>query len=104
MIKTLIKKCNNNVIESITVTGHANAGKFGNDLICAGVTAIMIGALNALELLADKSVNLKVLDNEMIIKVLKKEDLELQRMLLFIKIQLQTIEVQYPKNLKIMEE
>lgn len=92
------------MIELITVTGHANAGKFGNDLVCAGVTAIMTGALNALDSLMGESVDLKVLDNEMIIKVLKKENLELQKMLLFVKIQLQTIEVQYPKNLKIMEE
>ncbi|WP_338983072.1 ribosomal-processing cysteine protease Prp [Spiroplasma endosymbiont of Othius punctulatus] len=103
MIKTLIKE-RNNIIESINVSGHANAGKYGNDLVCAGVTAIMNGALNALDTLVGECVDLKVLDNEIIIKVLKKENVEVQRLLLFLKIQLKTIEVQYPKNLNIMEE
>lgn len=29
-----------------TATGHANSNKYGRDLVCAGVSAIIMGALN----------------------------------------------------------
>ena len=36
-------------IESILIKGHANCGDYGKDLVCAGVSAVSVGALNALE-------------------------------------------------------
>ena len=35
-------------IKSIIVDGHANSGTYGNDLICAAVSAIITGGANAL--------------------------------------------------------
>ncbi len=34
---------------SLLIKGHANTGDYGKDLVCAGVSAVSIGALNALE-------------------------------------------------------
>jgi len=36
-------------IESLLIKGHANSGDYGKDLVCAGVSAVSVGALNALE-------------------------------------------------------
>ncbi|ARU92078.1 hypothetical protein SCLARK_001578 [Spiroplasma clarkii] len=89
-------------IQLIEITGHAEAGEFGNDLVCAGITAIVSGALNGLDLLHHSKVKLTVLENQIIIKVIK-QDSDLQKLLQFLLIQLQTINVQYPKNFAIEE-
>lgn len=47
MIDVIIKKRNKN-ISSIHISGHANSGEHGTDLVCAGVSACSVGVLNAL--------------------------------------------------------
>lgn len=34
-------------IASFTISGHANAGPYGYDIVCAAVSALSIGAVNA---------------------------------------------------------
>ncbi|TMV52912.1 ribosomal-processing cysteine protease Prp [Paenibacillus mesophilus] len=36
-------------IEAFTVTGHAFYGKPGHDIVCAGVSAVTVGTVNAVE-------------------------------------------------------
>lgn len=36
-------------LESIDIKGHAESGPYGKDLVCAAVSAIAIGSLNALD-------------------------------------------------------
>lgn len=36
-------------IEAFTVTGHAYYGKPGHDIVCAGVSAVTVGTVNAVE-------------------------------------------------------
>lgn len=40
-----------NRIDSFTLSGHANAGPYGHDLVCAGVSAVAFGTENAVETL-----------------------------------------------------
>jgi len=47
MITVTITK-SNKIIESIEVKGHANSGTYGNDLVCAAISAIITGGANAL--------------------------------------------------------
>ncbi|MBY7143261.1 ribosomal-processing cysteine protease Prp [Virgibacillus sp. NKC19-3] len=37
----------NNLITAFQITGHADSGPYGYDLVCAGVSAVSIGAVNA---------------------------------------------------------
>ncbi|QGS51689.1 ribosomal-processing cysteine protease Prp [Spiroplasma tabanidicola] len=92
----------NENIKKVTVSGHAEADNYGNDLVCAGITAIISGTLNGLDQLYKKDVELIVLENEIVI-IVKKDSKDLQKILIFLLIQLQTIEIQYPKNFKIEE-
>lgn len=39
----------NNKILSFEVKGHAKSAPYGQDLVCAGVSAVTLGGLNALE-------------------------------------------------------
>lgn len=41
----------NHLIQSITVTGHADSDVYGHDLVCAIVSGIMTGLCNAMDIL-----------------------------------------------------
>ncbi|QEH61584.1 ribosomal-processing cysteine protease Prp [Spiroplasma chinense] len=101
MVKAKIKY-NDDSIMKIEVSGHANAGDYGNDLVCAGITAIVSGALNGLDQMHNKDVDLNVDDNVITI-IVKNDSIELQKILQFLLFQLETIEFQYQKNFKIEE-
>ena len=47
MIKVLVKQ-NNNQIVNLSITGHADSGEYGKDLVCAGVSTVGIWAMNML--------------------------------------------------------
>lgn len=47
MIDITINKTDSGVIESFTISGHALFANHGNDIVCAGVSAVSIGAINA---------------------------------------------------------
>lgn len=46
MIKVTVYR-NNNQIKSFELSGHADSGPYGFDLVCAGVSAVSFGAVNA---------------------------------------------------------
>lgn len=47
MILVTITKTNN-LIKEIIVKGHANSNKYNKDLVCAGVSSIVSGTINAI--------------------------------------------------------
>lgn len=101
MVKVEIIR-NQNLIQNIKVWDHAASGEYGFDLVCAGVSAIMIGALNAFDSL-ELPVELSMDPSPMIqIKWLKPHDK--QQMMDIIFIQLKTIEEQYSEFIKITEK
>ncbi|WNC16716.1 ribosomal-processing cysteine protease Prp [Brevibacillus brevis] len=55
MVTVNVQRNEQNEIEVITMTGHANAGKHGSDLVCAAVSAVSLGLINAADLLLGKS-------------------------------------------------
>lgn len=52
MIQVTIERANNRII-SFEMSGHANSGPYGYDLVCAGASAVSIGMLNAVMELCD---------------------------------------------------
>lgn len=47
MIKVFVKEKQQQILE-VEVSGHADSAKYGNDLICAGVTIACMGIANTL--------------------------------------------------------
>ncbi len=96
----------NHVIRKIKVTGHAQSGPVGHDLICAAVSAIATGALNALVETQNENVHLIYREGEdalIEINVLESNE-SLQTALRFMIYQLKTVEDSHPKNIRIKEE
>lgn len=49
MIQINIIRSSNQLIESVTISGHAEYDEPGKDIVCAGVSAVTFGAANAVE-------------------------------------------------------
>ncbi|MBC5637590.1 ribosomal-processing cysteine protease Prp [Ornithinibacillus sp. BX22] len=52
MIKITVYR-DNNQIKTFELSGHAESGPYGYDLVCAGVSAVSFGAVNAVLELTD---------------------------------------------------
>ncbi|WP_270179443.1 ribosomal-processing cysteine protease Prp [Alkalihalobacillus sp. CinArs1] len=53
MIRFKVKRDSHDRIISFSLSGHADAGPHGYDIVCAGVSAVTFGAVNAIESLCD---------------------------------------------------
>lgn len=92
MIK-VIYEVNDDRYLSMQVSGHADAGEYGKDLICASVSSIMFGFMNALDAL-NEEVEIKQLKNKIIINNHSNSN-KVQDYFELVMTQLKTIEVSY---------
>jgi len=90
------------LITSLVVSGHANSGEYGHDLVCAGVSAVVIGGLNALESHKDFTIDIK--DGLASVKASTLPSARDQIVLSTIVTSLLTIEQNYRKYIKISQE
>lgn len=97
MIKINIKQ------NTITIKGHAEYDKYGQDIVCASVSSIITTTVNNMHSI-DKD-SFKYIDNgkEVIIKLIKENDIILKLFNNLI-ILLKSLEKDYKKNIKIESE
>jgi uncharacterized protein YsxB (DUF464 family) len=86
------------VYQMMKVTGHANSAPYGEDLVCAAVSAVMTGGINALDLTA---AHVKNMDGLSEIQVKDNQSSKNQSVYEVLSIQLQTIAEAHPKFVKI---
>ena len=55
MIQAFFKRNNKEDIVSFEVTGHAESGPYGSDIVCAAVSALVIGTTNSISALSGVS-------------------------------------------------
>ncbi|MEG0264343.1 MAG: ribosomal-processing cysteine protease Prp [Erysipelotrichaceae bacterium] len=92
------------LIKKIEISGHAQAANKGEDLVCAGVSSIGIGTLNALDLLSKNTCECSIQEACIHILVKDMEDKRTQIILQTMLIQLSTMEERYSKNIKIKKQ
>ena len=108
MIKIKFIKRNNNFL-SFEISGHANNGKYGEDIVCAAVSATSTMILNGLiEVMGLKfhydyrdgyiNCDLSKLD------IVELNDISLQNTLNILYIFLKELAITYPKNIKFYTE
>ena len=51
-------------ISEFTLTGHAEAGPYGSDIVCSAVSALAISTVNSLDALAGVTPNIETNDSE----------------------------------------
>ena len=99
MIKIVIKRdVSSQKITSIEVKGHANSDVYGHDLVCAAVTSVMTGGMNAL---LDKEYDFKLEEGHIYVKALDLPSDYDSVVLRTIEIQLKTIEESNGKHVRI---
>ena len=100
MIKINLKY-NNNLIDSINISGHANFDVYGKDIVCASVSSIVITSVNAIIRLNSDSISYDD-SNGLSISILKHNDITdtlIDNMVSLLK----DLEKQYKKNIIIKE-
>jgi len=97
----IIKK--DNVIESITFIGHANYDDYGQDIVCAAVSATYLCTVNGILNLNKDSID--VISNKDLQKiiVLKKDNVTISLLENMINC-LESLKEQYPKNINLDKE
>ena len=93
-------------IVRMTVRGHAQSARKGEDLVCASVSSITTGALNALDILVHDACELKLTKgNDPVIDIIVKEgtNTDVQHILKAVLIQLKTLAVAQEKYVHIQE-
>ena len=65
-------------LKSLTVSGHANFDKYGKDIVCAGVSAVVTGGINALE---SEIENIKIINDYSMYKEVNNYKLEANKIL-----------------------
>jgi uncharacterized protein len=109
MIKVTVYR-DNNRITSFELSGHAESGPYGYDLVCAGVSAVSFGAVNAVLELTDIDLAIEqgseggylrvTIPNSVDTEVKEKVQLLFEGMI----VSLQTIERDYSQFIKIQSK
>ena len=89
-------------ISSLIVSGHANSGEYGKDLVCAAVSAVVIGGLNSIT--SHQHYSIEVREGFVSIKAIQLQNETDKIVLNTILVSLHTIEQNYRKYIKISEE
>ncbi|WP_257346304.1 ribosomal-processing cysteine protease Prp [Pseudalkalibacillus decolorationis] len=105
MITVNIKRKQQKVM-SFTLTGHAESGPYGHDLVCAAVTAVSFGTVNAIEALCNVEPDVELRENGGFLKFItpsaekEKTDEKIQLLLEGMIVSLQTIEREYHEYIR----
>ncbi|MGI6377666.1 MAG: ribosomal-processing cysteine protease Prp [Bacilli bacterium] len=98
MIKVTVYK-KDELINKVTIKGHSNFAPKGEDIVCAGVSAIGVGIVNALNEITKVQPEYKAQEGDFEVKFLEtKESQLIARVMLA---QLLTIEESYKNYIKI---
>lgn len=96
IVVSLITK--GNKFEELAVKGHADSAPYGEDLVCAAVSAIVLGGANALH---EEDYSFKVEEGYVQIKrkkdISQRDEIVIETMLT----QLESLASSYPKNVKL---
>lgn len=101
MIKVSIKK-NNDVIDNIKCSGHANYDKFGKDIVCASFSTMIITTINAILEIDKNAISYTDTNNLEIINI-KKDDITNKLLNNLVNL-IKELKNTYDKNIIIKEE
>jgi uncharacterized protein YsxB (DUF464 family) len=105
MIQITINRTESGFIQSFEISGHAFFANRGKDIVCAGVSAVSIGAINAVHALT--GVTPEIEHESGFLRCVVPENLsediyeKVQLLLEGMTVSLRTIEEEYGKHIKI---
>ncbi len=90
-------------IENVTISGHADYADKGEDLVCAAVSSIGVGSLNAIDSQCPESCDMQMREGYIKIDVINDSD-NLQIILNTVRIQFKSIEYSNKQYIKVVKE
>lgn len=91
-----------NHVYSYEISGHAYSGLPGEDLVCAGVSAVVFGLTNAIISLAESELEINMEDGYLLVENIPESG-EAQTLIAGMMTSLRTIEEEHFKYLTIIE-
>jgi len=98
-------------LTAIEISGHANSGPYDHDLVCAAVSAVSFGTINAILKLCDQKLHIDQAENDggyLFVKIpsidVKDQKDNVQLLLEAMLVSLQTIERDYGDFIKIKQQ
>ena len=92
-------------IKGFELKGHADYDEFGYDIVCSAVTSNTIAVINSLDTLQKVSFDKVEAKEGYISAVVCDSDIEKSQLLLeHLKLAIEQIKKEYPKNIKIFEK
>ncbi len=97
-------------IIQFTMSGHADAGPYGHDLVCAGASAVSIGSVNAIVKLCNIELDVSMEEDGGFLRCTVPNDLDkvifekVQLLLEAMLISLQSIATEYSKHIQIKDD
>ena len=82
MVQLDIKKSKNGNVIGFRVSGHAGFSEYGTDVVCAGVSALVINCINSIEEFTDTRFDLSQNESDGLIDFTCKEPIDERAMLL----------------------
>ena len=101
MIKVNIKK-ENGVIIRIKINGHAEYNEKGKDIVCAGISAVLITSVNAILKFDETAIKFNE-SNDFYLENIKQDEIT-NKLLNNLCDMLKSFEKQYSKNIIIKED
>ncbi len=102
MILVKVSYYNNN-LHKIVVSGHAKYDEYGKDIVCSAVSTCVITTINGILEIQKEAILVEEKNNQIVIEV-KQEDNVTLKLLNNMMEMLQSLESQYPKNIRLSKE
>lgn len=109
MITVNVVRTQQNKIVSFEMNGHADAGPHGQDIVCAGASAVSFGTVNAIDTLCNVQLIIDIDNDGGFLRCTVPTDLDVQTfekvqlLLEAMVVSLKSISEQYGKHIKIRE-
>ncbi|ALX48200.1 ribosomal-processing cysteine protease Prp [Lentibacillus amyloliquefaciens] len=100
----------NNQIKQFELSGHAESGPYGYDLVCAGVSSVSFGAVNAVLTLSEVDLKIEQGDEGGFLRVTVPDNVpneamgKVQLLLEGMLVSLQTIEREYNEFINVKQQ
>lgn len=110
MITIDVKRNELNDIVSFTMSGHAESGPYGHDLVCAGASAISFGSINAVTALCNITLQVTMEEEGGFLRCLipknidEKTNEKVQLLFEGMLISLRSIEKEYNDHIQIIDK
>ncbi len=85
----------------IKISGHANFDSYGNDIVCASASSIVETTINGILNIDNKAI--KVIDNKDLVIDILSNDIVIKKLITNMLELLKELEKQYPKNINVKE-